>query len=79
MDLCLDLSYGASWSPRPKRPIYKVKRASKQSTSFYGDPEFPHHFCLKFTWTSLKTLAMYQVSHHGQNDPFTRANESRSM
>ncbi|KAG5593613.1 hypothetical protein H5410_034845 [Solanum commersonii] len=68
-----DFSYGASLSPRPKRPIYKVEQFSKQSTRFYGDPAFLCHFCQKFTWTSVKTLAMEQVGHHVQNDIFTRS------
>uniref|UniRef100_A0A3Q7GG31 Uncharacterized protein n=1 Tax=Solanum lycopersicum TaxID=4081 RepID=A0A3Q7GG31_SOLLC len=37
---------GAGWSPRPKRPIFKVKRAI--STIFFGDPEFRDHFWSRF-------------------------------
>ncbi|KAG5578687.1 hypothetical protein H5410_049314 [Solanum commersonii] len=100
------LNYGSSWSPQPKQPIYRVKRALEQSTifygdteflrhlcqkltwtsvktlamepftTFYGDPEFRHHFGLKLAWTSFKTLAMEPVGRHGQNNPFTRSNES---
>ncbi|KAG5598312.1 hypothetical protein H5410_029682 [Solanum commersonii] len=69
------LSNGANLSPWPKRPIYKVKRTPKQSTGFHGDPEFRCHFCQKFTLTSIKTLVMVPVEHHGQNGPFTRSNE----
>ncbi|KAG5578702.1 hypothetical protein H5410_049329 [Solanum commersonii] len=48
-------SYGASWPQRQKRPNYKVKRYSEQ--------------------TSVKTLAMEPVGHHGHNSPFTRTND----
>ncbi|KAG5607810.1 hypothetical protein H5410_029302 [Solanum commersonii] len=83
-------SYGASWSPRPKRPIYKVKRSPKRvnpqfanfcvllSIGFYDDPEFRRYFCQKFTETSVKTLVMDPVGHHGQNDPSTRSNNPRA-
>ncbi|KAG5607808.1 hypothetical protein H5410_029300 [Solanum commersonii] len=69
------LRYGASWSPRPKRPIYKFKRSLEQSTRFYGDLEFQCNFCQKFTWTSVKTLVMEPIGHHGQNVPITRSND----
>ncbi|KAG5607807.1 hypothetical protein H5410_029299 [Solanum commersonii] len=71
-------SYGANWSPRPKQPIYKVKRSPEQSTRFYGDQKFRRHFCQKFTRISIKTLAKESVSHHGQNVSFTRSNDPRS-
>ena len=32
----------------------------------------------KFLWTSVNTLAMQPVGHHGQSDPFSRSNEPRS-
>ncbi|KAG5578700.1 hypothetical protein H5410_049327 [Solanum commersonii] len=72
-----DLSYGASWSPRPKRPIYKVKRALEQSTRFFGDLEFSRYFCKDFRWTSVKTIAMQIVNQRGQNGPFTMSNMPR--
>ncbi|KAG5613726.1 hypothetical protein H5410_013550, partial [Solanum commersonii] len=71
-------SYGASWSPRSKQHIFKVKRSPEQSTRFNGDPEFRCHFCQKFTWISVKTLAMESIGHHIQNGPFSRSNEPRS-
>ncbi|KAG5578678.1 hypothetical protein H5410_049305 [Solanum commersonii] len=73
-----DLRYGASWTPRPKRPIYKVKRASEKITTFYGDVEFRSHFGQKHAWNFVKTLAMDPVSRHGENNPFTRSNDPQS-
>ncbi|KAG5590022.1 hypothetical protein H5410_040536 [Solanum commersonii] len=75
---CKDLTYGASWSPRPKRPINKVKRAPEQSMTFYGYSEFRCHFCQKLTWTSIKTLAMESIGCHDQNGQFTRSSEPQS-
>ncbi|KAG5608034.1 hypothetical protein H5410_019315 [Solanum commersonii] len=49
-----------------------------QSTGFIGNPEFQRHFRKKFTWTSVKILAMEPVGHHSQNDPFSRSNEPQS-
>ncbi|KAG5578698.1 hypothetical protein H5410_049325 [Solanum commersonii] len=48
------------------------------SMTFHGDTEFRRHFFQKFTWTSIKTLAMEPIGLHGQNGPFIRSNESRS-
>ena len=31
-----------------------------------------------FLWTSVKTLSMHTVDHHGLSDPFGRSNEPRS-
>ncbi|KAG5588772.1 hypothetical protein H5410_049206 [Solanum commersonii] len=64
------LNYGASWPSRPKRPIFKVKRASKQAKT--------SHFCQNFTWTSVNTLVMEPVGPNGQNVPFSRSNDPRS-
>ncbi|KAG5613684.1 hypothetical protein H5410_013508, partial [Solanum commersonii] len=79
-----DLSYGPSWPLRlkqpifkvkrvlkqTKRPIFKVKRAPEQFTICFGDPKFRPNFCQKFSWVSVKTLAMQPVGPHGQNGPF---------
>ncbi|KAG5628344.1 hypothetical protein H5410_000061 [Solanum commersonii] len=40
-----DLTYEASWTSRPKWPIFKVKRSLEQFTIFFGDPEFRPYFC----------------------------------
>ncbi|KAG5612765.1 hypothetical protein H5410_024046 [Solanum commersonii] len=37
--------------------------------------EFRPHFCQKFLWTSVKTLAMELVGPHGRNNPFSRSNK----
>ncbi|KAG5568914.1 hypothetical protein H5410_064077 [Solanum commersonii] len=44
----------------------------------FGDPEFQSQFCLKFSWTSIKTLPIDLVSPHGKNNPFTWSNSHRS-
>ncbi|KAG5578694.1 hypothetical protein H5410_049321 [Solanum commersonii] len=69
------LSYGANWSPWPKRPIYKVKLNPEQSTTFYGYPKFRRYLFQKPTWNSFKTLVMEPVGRHGQKGPFTGSNE----
>ncbi|KAG5600593.1 hypothetical protein H5410_031963 [Solanum commersonii] len=41
--------------------------------------EFRRHLFQEFTWTSLKTFAMEQVDHHGQNNLFSRSNDPHNM
>ncbi|KAG5607817.1 hypothetical protein H5410_029309 [Solanum commersonii] len=43
------------------------KRSNEPRSRFFGDPKFRRHFCQKITWTSIKTLTMEPVGHHGQN------------
>ncbi|KAG5593557.1 hypothetical protein H5410_044071 [Solanum commersonii] len=84
------LKYGYSWPSWPKRPIFKAKRASEQVNpifyqfscavvhEFFGDLELQPHFCQKFSWTSLNTLAKESVGLQGQNGPFFRSNKPQS-
>ncbi|KAG5607818.1 hypothetical protein H5410_029310 [Solanum commersonii] len=60
-----------------KPPILSIF-VSYKSNGFYGDSKFQRHFCHKFTWTSIKTIAMEPVGHHGQKGPFTRSNDPQS-
>ncbi|KAG5608042.1 hypothetical protein H5410_019323 [Solanum commersonii] len=53
---------------------FQGKRAWEQSTGFIGDPKFRRHFHQKFTWSSVKTLVMNPVGHHGQNGLFSKSN-----
>ncbi|KAG5576418.1 hypothetical protein H5410_056552 [Solanum commersonii] len=39
----------------------------------FGDPYFRRHFCQKFSWTSVKTLAMEMVGPDEQTGPFSRS------
>ncbi|KAG5608037.1 hypothetical protein H5410_019318 [Solanum commersonii] len=48
------------------------------STRFIGDPKFRRHFCQKFTWTSIKTIAMEPVCCRGHNGPFSKSHKPRS-
>ena len=48
------------------------------STPFFGWSRFWRQKCQIFSWTSVKTLSMHTVGHHGLSDPFGRWNESRS-
>ncbi|KAG5608039.1 hypothetical protein H5410_019320 [Solanum commersonii] len=72
------LDIESTWSPRTKRPIFKVKRVLVQSTGFISDLESHCHFRQKFTWTYVKTLAMEPVGHHGHNGPFSKSNKPRT-
>ncbi|KAG5600587.1 hypothetical protein H5410_031957 [Solanum commersonii] len=40
--------------------------------------EFRCHLFQKFTRTSIKTLRIKLVGHHGQNGPFSRSNDPLS-
>ena len=48
------------------------------STPFFGWSGFRRQKCQIFLWTSVKTLSMHTVWHHGLSDPFGRSNEPRS-
>ncbi|KAG5578703.1 hypothetical protein H5410_049330 [Solanum commersonii] len=69
-------SYEVNWSPRLKRPIFKVKQTPEQDLLVNQKSDVI--FAKKFTWTSVRTLAMEQIGRHGQNGPFSRSNDSRS-
>ncbi|KAG5607802.1 hypothetical protein H5410_029294 [Solanum commersonii] len=73
-DVREDLSYGFSELSLPKRPILKLNRPRIR---ILGDQEFRAHFCLNFSWTFVKTLAMELVGPHRQHIPFSRSNSSR--
>ena len=45
---------------------------------FFGWSVFRRHKFLIFLWTSVKTLLMHPVGHHGLSNPFGRLNEPRS-
>ena len=47
-------------------------------TPFFGLSVFRRQKCQIFLWTSVKTLSMHTVGHHGLSDPFGRSNEPRS-
>ena len=90
VDVCQDLVYAYVWPSRLVRPIWRVKRAPKQSYAsfrrfscaiahhFLGDPDSDVKNENFFSWTSVKTLCMHTVGHHGLYDPFERSNEPRS-
>uniref|UniRef100_A0A3Q7FFR9 Uncharacterized protein n=1 Tax=Solanum lycopersicum TaxID=4081 RepID=A0A3Q7FFR9_SOLLC len=48
------------------------------STRFFGLSGFRRQKCQIFSWTSVKTLSMHTIGHHGLYDPFERSNEPRS-
>ena len=48
------------------------------STPFFGLSGFRRKKCQIYSWTSVKTLSMNTVGHHGLSDPFGRSNEPRS-
>ena len=48
------------------------------STRFFGWSGFRRQKCQIFSWTSVKTLSMHTVGHHGLFDIFGRSNEPRS-
>ena len=48
------------------------------STPFFGWSGFWCQKCQIFLWTSVKTLSMHTVGHHGLFDPFGGSNEPRS-
>ena len=48
------------------------------SKPFFGWSAFLRQKCQIFLWTSVKTLSMHPVGHHGPYDPFERSNEPRS-
>ena len=48
------------------------------SKPFFGCSGLRRQKCQIFLWTSIKTLSMQPVGHHGQSDPFSRSNEPRS-
>ncbi|KAG5588773.1 hypothetical protein H5410_049207 [Solanum commersonii] len=82
-----DFSYGASQPSWPKRPIFKVKRASLQTLAM--EPVGTHGqnvpfswsnepWRRNFSWTSVKILVMKPVGPHGQNSPFSMSIDLRS-
>ena len=48
------------------------------STLYFGWSGFRRQKCQIFSWTSVKTLSMHTLGHHGLSDPFGRSNEPRS-
>uniref|UniRef100_A0A3Q7HHY5 Uncharacterized protein n=1 Tax=Solanum lycopersicum TaxID=4081 RepID=A0A3Q7HHY5_SOLLC len=63
----------------PKRPYLSFRRFSCAiAHHFLGDPGFRRQKCQIFSWTSVKTLSMHTIGHHGLSDPFGRSNEPRS-
>ena len=48
------------------------------STPFFGLSGFRRQKCQIFSWTSVKTLSMNTVGHHGLSGPFGGSNEPRS-
>ena len=48
------------------------------STPFFGWSRFRRQKCKIFSWTSVKTLSMHTVGHHGLSGPFGGSNEPRS-
>ncbi|KAG5612766.1 hypothetical protein H5410_024047 [Solanum commersonii] len=78
MDMRSNLSYGASWTLRPKWPIFKVKRAPEQLLSQLALTDKTTHYkgqTSNETGTFVKTLDMELVGPHGQNNTFSRSNE----
>ncbi|KAG5591681.1 hypothetical protein H5410_042195 [Solanum commersonii] len=63
-----DLSYEASRSGQANRPIFKI----------FGYSEFQHDFCLKFSWTFVKTLVIEPVGLDGQTNSFSKSNDPQS-
>ena len=47
------------------------------STPFFGWSGFQRQKCQIFSWTSVKTLSMDTVGHHGLSFPFGGSNEHR--
>ena len=47
-------------------------------TPFFGWSGFWRKKCQIFSWTSIKTLYMHTVGHHGLSRPFGGSNEPRS-
>ena len=48
------------------------------STLFFGWSGFRRQKCQIFLWTSVKTLSMHTVGHHGLSGPFGGSNDPRS-
>ena len=48
------------------------------STWFFGWSGFRRQKFKIFSWTSVNTLSMHPIGHHGLYDPFGRSNEPRS-
>ena len=48
------------------------------STLFFGWSGFRRQKFQIFLWTSVKTLSMHTVGHHGLSDPFGGSNKPRS-
>ena len=48
------------------------------SKPFFGWSGFRRQKCQIFLWTSVKTLSMHTVGHHGLSGPFGGSNEPRS-
>ena len=48
------------------------------STPFFWWSGFRRQKCQIFSWTSVKTLSMHTVGHHGFSRPFGGSNEPRS-
>ena len=90
VDVLQDLVYAYGWPSRLVRPIWKVKRAPKRAypsfrrflcaivSNFLGDPDSHVKNAKFFPRSSVKTLYMHTVVHHGLYDPFGRSNEFRS-
>ncbi|KAG5613700.1 hypothetical protein H5410_013524 [Solanum commersonii] len=57
-----DLTYGASWPSRPKRPIFKVKRSAEKFTIFIDDSKFPPHFCQNLPGRLLRPYLRSQLA-----------------
>ncbi|KAG5568922.1 hypothetical protein H5410_064085, partial [Solanum commersonii] len=79
----------ASWTLRPKQPIFKVKRTPEHVNplffqfsctighEFFGDPEFQSHNFQNFICTSVNPLSIEPIGPHVQNGPFSRSNNFR--
>uniref|UniRef100_A0A3Q7HI23 Uncharacterized protein n=1 Tax=Solanum lycopersicum TaxID=4081 RepID=A0A3Q7HI23_SOLLC len=77
VDVRQDLFYAYGWPLRLVRPIWKVKQALKRAYPsfqrflcaiahhFLGDPDSDVKNAQFFSWTSVKTLSMHTVGHHG--------------
>ena len=48
------------------------------STPFFGRSGFRCQKCQIFSWTSVKTLSMHTICHHGLSGQFGGSNEPRS-
>ena len=48
------------------------------STPFFGWSGFRRQKYQIFSWTSVQTLSMHTVGHHGLSDPFGESNDPRS-